>query len=148
MEFEVISYPEEIKPNTEYHVEVKVTPDSLGWLTEDRVFFKEEEVDPPIYTPFLGSPRRVRMTFIHRNWHFNRIGIPYTLYISIKPQHVSKLTELDMVLAIETFNGVYDGLLSHLFGGKVLRIHYAKEGDTYYTTGETSEAINFREGLY
>ena len=141
MKFEVISYPEEIKPNTEYHVEIKVTPDSSGWLTQDRILFQEEDIDPPVWTPFLGQPLRVRRTFIHRGWHFNRIDVPYTLYIPIKPQHVSKLTESDMVLEMGTFNGVYDKLLSIFFGGKVLRIHYTKEGDTYHATGETSEAF-------
>ena len=139
MEYEVVSYPLKIKPNTEYHVEIKVTPDSSGWLTLDRMLFQEENVDPPIYTPFLGTPYRVRKTFIHSHWHYNKIHVPYTLYIPIKPQHVSKLTELDMVLEMGTYNGVYDTLLSVFFGGRGARIHYSKEDDVYCATGEIEE---------
>jgi len=132
MKYEVISYPLKIKPNTEYHVEVEVTPGWLGARTDDWAYFYEDGIEPTNEM----IRKTYRRTTIHHKSHSNKINRPYTLSIVIEPQHVSKLTETDMVLSLAAFNGQYDPFLSALLGGGGARIHYSREGDTYYATGE------------
>jgi hypothetical protein len=139
MEFEVISYPEEIKPNTEYDVQIEVTPGWLGIRTDDWIYFHESGIKPTDggLEKFRSGNR---LTTIHHKSHSNKVNTPYNLSVVIELHHVAELTEQDMVLSIATYNGQYDPFLSALFGGEGVRIHYSKEGDTYYATGEIEKS--------
>lgn len=140
MDFEVIKYPQKIRPDTEYDIQIKVTPGFFGLRTDDWMYFYETGIQPSEngLSKFKSGNRR---TTIHHKSHSNRINVPYELSVTIKSQHVTELTEQDMVLSIATFNGQYDPFLSALFGGEGVRIHYSKKGDTYYATGEIESTL-------
>lgn len=125
MKFELIGYPQQIVPGNEYQVSVKVTPELFGLITTDWIYFYEE-----------ASKRR---TTIYKDTHFNRIYYPYALNIPIKLEHISQLTDDNIVLGVGSFNGPPDPLMWVVFGGEGIRTPYSKKEGTYYPTGETEK---------
>lgn len=140
MKFELIGYPQQIVPGNEYYVNVEVTPELFGLITDDWIYFHESGIETTKKRRPFGPSGTQRRTTIHHKARFNKIYSTYTLSVLIKPQHISKLTELNMVLAVVVFNGPYDPILATIFGAEGVRIHYTKEGDTYYPTGEIEKS--------
>lgn len=138
MKFELIMYPTEIKPNTEYRVKARVTPGFFGLLTDDFCYFYE--IGIPRERPIGRHKTKSRRTFIYRETHLNPMYSPYIIDAEIKPLHVSKLTEPNMSIGLAAYNGLGDPVLSMVFGGEGVRIDYEREGDIYYFTGEIGKS--------